>query len=276
MSAISSSVTCAFVTNSASLADDLALALTLADAADSITLARFGSVDLLVETKPDLTPVSDADRAVEESLRARIGYARPSDAVWGEEFGRAGDAARRWVIDPIDGTKNFVRGVPVWATLIGLLDGDDPVLGVVSAPLLGRRWWSSAGAGAWACVQGGEPRRMSVSRVATLSDASLSYASVGAWSAIGARDRFVALTELVWRSRAYGDFWSYMLLAEGAVDIAAEPELALWDMAAIAAIVVEAGGRFSGLNGVNGVMQGNAAASNGLLHDALLGAIGTG
>ena len=262
------------MTNSGRYADDLALAISLANAADSITLARFGAVDLIVETKPDLTPVSDADRAVEESLRDRIGHARPSDAVWGEEFGRTGDSARRWVIDPIDGTNNFVRGVPVWATLIALLDGDVPVVGVVSAPLLGRRWWSAPGSGAWASALGGEPRRLAVSRVAALSDASLSYASIGGWSALGARDRFVALTEQVWRSRAYGDFWSYMLLAEGAVDIAAEPELALWDMAAVAAIVVEAGGRFSGLNGVDGVMQGNAAASNGLLHDALLAAVG--
>jgi histidinol-phosphatase len=264
-----------FVTKSGAYDDDLSLAISLADAADAITIGRFGAVDLVVETKPDLTPVSDADRAVEESLRARIADARPSDAVWGEEFGEAGDGPRRWLIDPIDGTKNFVRGVPVWATLIGLLDGDDPVLGVVSAPSLGRRWWAARDSGAWASALGGAPRRLSVSQVGALSDASLSYASVGAWSAGGSRDRFVALTERVWRSRAYGDFWSYMLVAEGAVDVAAEPELSLWDMAALAPIVVEAGGRFTGLNGVDGVMQGNAAASNGLLHDALIAAIGT-
>jgi histidinol-phosphatase len=264
-----------FVTESGAYDDDLLLAISLADAADTITLGRFGAVDLVVETKPDLTPVSDADRAVEETLRARIADARPSDAVWGEEFGRDGHGARHWLIDPIDGTKNFVRGVPVWATLIGLLDGDDPVLGVVSAPSLGRRWWAARNSGAWTSALGGAPRRLAVSRVGALSDASLSYASVGAWSAIGARDRFAALTERVWRTRAYGDFWSYMLVAEGAVDIAAEPELSLWDMAALSPIVVEAGGRFTGLDGVDGVMQGNAAASNGLLHDALIAAIGT-
>jgi histidinol-phosphatase len=253
-------------------ADDLDLALALADAADTVTLGRFGAADLVVDTKPDLTPVSDADRAVEESMRARLADARPGDAVWGEEFGRSGDSPRRWVLDPIDGTKNFVRGVPVWATLIGLLDGDDPVLGVVSAPALARRWWASHGCGAWTSALGGEPRRLAVSRVASLADASLSYASLGAWWA--SRERFVALTEQVWRTRAYGDFWSYMLVAEGAVDVAAEPELALWDMAALAPIVVEAGGRFTGLNGVDGVLQGDAAASNGLLHEALLAALG--
>jgi len=254
-----------------SIEDDLALAVTLADAADTITSGRFGAADLVVDTKPDLTPVSDADRAVEESLRRRLADARPDDAVWGEEFGLSGDARRRWVIDPIDGTKNYVRGVPVWATLIGLLDGDEAVLGVVSAPALGRRWWAARGSGAWVSALGAEPRRLAVSRVAALDDASLSYASIGSWS--GRREQFVALTDQVWRTRAYGDFWSYMLVAEGAVDIAAEPELSLWDMAALAPIVTEAGGRFTGLNGVEGVQQGNAAASNGLLHDALLAAL---
>jgi histidinol-phosphatase len=253
------------------LGDDLSLALALADAADTITLRRFGAVDLVVDTKPDLSPVSDADRAVEESLRGRLERVRPEDAVWGEEFGRVGDSPRRWVIDPIDGTKNFVRGVPVWATLIGLLDGSEAVVGVASAPALARRWWAARGSGAWVSALGGAPRRLAVSRVSSLADASLSYASLGAWSS--SRDSFVALTRQVWRTRAYGDFWSYMLVAEGAVDVTAEPELALWDMAALAPIVVEAGGRFTGLDGVDGVHQGSAAASNGLLHDALLAAL---
>jgi histidinol-phosphatase len=253
------------------LEDDLSLALALADAADTITQGRFGAVDLVIETKPDLSPVSDADRAVEESLRGRLERARPEDAVWGEEFGQVGDSPRRWVIDPIDGTKNFVRGVPVWATLIGLLDGPDAVVGVVSAPALARRWWASRGSGAWVAALGAAPRQLAVSHVSSLADASLSYASLGAWAS--ARDRFVALTRQVWRTRAYGDFWSYMLVAEGAVDLAAEPDLSLWDMAALAPIVVEAGGRFTGLDGVDGVLQGSAAASNGLLHDALLAAL---
>jgi len=218
-------------------ADDLQLARELADAADAITTARFGAADLAVETKPDLTPVSDADRAVEVAIRERLAVERPDDAISGEELGAGGTGPRRWVVDPIDGTKNFVRNVPVWATLIALLDGDDPVVGVVSAPALHRRWWAARGSGAWTSVAGGEPRRLAVSRVAALEDASLSYASLGGWAERRLREAFVALTDRVWRSRAYGDFWSYMLVAEGAVDVAAEPELSLWDMAALAPIV---------------------------------------
>jgi histidinol-phosphatase len=254
-------------------AADLDLARRIADAADAITTERFGASDLLVESKPDLTPVTDADTAVERAVREMLSAERPADAVSGEEFGSDGSGPRRWVVDPIDGTKNFVRGVPVWATLIALLDADDPVVGVVSAPALGRRWWAARGDGAWAKVDRANPRRLSVSRVAALEDASLSYASLSGWGALGLREPFVTLTERVWRSRAYGDFWSYMLLAEGAVDLAAEPELSLWDMAALAPIVREAGGRFTGLNGVDGVHEGNVAASNGLLHDALLAAL---
>ena len=260
--------------DSTTYSTDLALALELADAADAITLQRFGAADLVVESKPDLTPVSDADRAVEEVIRERLAADRRDDAISGEEFGSQGFSDRRWVIDPIDGTKNFVRGVPIWATLIALLDGEDAVVGVVSAPSLGRRWWAARGSGAWTSALGGAPRRIAVSRVANLEDASLSYASLDAWTHSDRRDRMVALTERVWRSRAYGDFWSYMLVAEGAVDIAAEPELSPWDLAALGPIVTEAGGRFGGLDGVDGVLQGNAAASNGLLHDALLAAIG--
>ncbi|MDQ6850725.1 MAG: histidinol phosphatase, partial [Actinomycetota bacterium] len=225
-------------------------------------------------SKPDLTPVTDADRAVEQALREVLGRERPGDAVEGEEFGLQGHGGRRWVIDPIDGTKNFVRGVPAWATLIALLAGEDAVLGVVSAPALNRRWWAAHDEGAWTSAPGRSARRLSVSRIATLADASLSYSSLGGWAKLGRRDRFLELTQRVWRSRAYGDFWSYMLVAEGAVDIAAEPELSLWDVAALAPIVVEAGGRLTGLDGVDGVQQGNAAASNGLLHRALLAAIG--
>jgi histidinol-phosphatase len=257
-----------------SYAADLALGLALADDADVITLDRFKADDLVVESKPDLTPVSDADRAVEESIRARLATERRDDAISGEEFGTTGSGSRHWVIDPIDGTKNFVRGVPVWATLIALLDDGVPVVGVVSAPALGRRWWASLGDGAWATTLGAEPGRLAVSRVARLSDASLSYSSLAGWTQIGRRDAFLELMDTCWRTRAYGDFWSYMLLAEGAVDLATEPELSLWDMAALAPVVTEAGGRFTGLDGVDGVHAENVAASNGLLHDALLAAIG--
>lgn len=252
-------------------ADDLALALRLADLADAISLDRFHATDLVVETKPDLTPVSDADRAVEQAIRAELAISRPGDAVSGEEFGAAGSSSRCWVIDPIDGTKNYVRGVPVWATLIALLDGDEAVVGVVSAPGLGRRWWATRGAGAFGSALGGPPRRLAVSRVAQLSDASLSYSSLGGWAERGID--FGALAAQLWRTRAFGDFWSYMLLAEGVVDLAAEPELSLWDMAALVPIVTESGGRFTSVDGDGWAVGGSAAASNGLLHDALLAAL---
>lgn len=249
-------------------AADLDLALALADAADKISLARFGAADLTVETKPDLSLVSDADRAVEATLRSTLATVRPDDAVSGEEYGADGSSARRWVLDPIDGTHSYVRGVPVWATLIALLDGDESVVGVVSAPALGRRWWASLGGGAWVSALGAAPRRLAVSRVSKLEDASMSYSSLHGW-----REREVDLEVFaagLWRSRAYGDFWSYMMVAEGVVDLAAEPELSLWDMAALAPIVTEAGGRFTALDGGDWQHQTNAAASNGLLHGALL------
>ncbi len=256
--------------------DDLSVALRLADAADAITRSRFRAGDLTVETKPDLTPVTDADRAVEREIRQLLAELRPGDAITGEEYGSSDSGTgRRWVIDPIDGTKNFVRGVPVWATLVALLVDAEPAVGVVSAPELGRRWWAASGDGAWTTALGDPPRRLRVSRVRDLADASLSYASLGGWAERDLLDRFVGLTGRVWRTRAYGDFWSYMLVAEGAVDLAAEPELSVWDMAAVAPIVTEAGGRFSGLDGVDGVHRGSAAASNGLLHEALLAALGT-
>jgi histidinol-phosphatase len=256
------------------LSDDLDLALRLADVADSITRARFRAHDLVVTSKPDLTPVTDADQAVERVLREQVTAARPSDAFLGEEFGSTGGGGRRWVVDPIDGTKNFVRGVPVWATLIALLIDGDPVVGAVSAPALGQRWWAGRGTGAFTAGTGETPRRIRVSGVRELADASLSYSSLTGWQAHNRLSELVALTGEVWRSRAYGDFWSYMMVAEGSVDLAAEPELSPWDMAAPAAIVTEAGGRFTGLDGVPGIQRGHAAASNGLLHEALLARVG--
>jgi histidinol-phosphatase len=229
----------------------------------------------VVTSKPDLTPVSDADQAVERAIRTYLQTYRPDDAFFGEEFGSTGTEPRRWVVDPIDGTENYVRGLPVWATLIALLVDESPVIGVVSAPALGERWWAGQGQGAFARSQDGPPRRIRVSGVADLADASLSYASLSGWAKHGRLEAAVALTQRVWRSRAYGDFWSYMLVAEGAVDLAAEPELSLWDMAALAPIVHEAGGRFTGLDGVTGVHQGSAAVSNGQLHSELLAALGT-
>jgi len=260
--------------DSASYAGDLDLAVRLADAADAITMQRFGASDLAVESKPDLTPVTDADRTVELAIRELVGAHRPGDAVSGEEFGSQGSGRRRWVIDPIDGTKNFVRGVPVWATLIALLDGSQPVVGMVSAPALARRWWVALGTVAWTSALGDAPRRIAVSRVGDLGDAILSYSSLSGWDALGRRERFLELMDACWRTRAYGDFWSYLLVAEGAVDLAAEPDLSLWDMAALAPIVTEAGGRFTALTGTDGVDGPGAAASNGLLHDALLSFVG--
>lgn len=251
--------------------DDLRFALTLADRADEVTRARFGALDLRVETKPDLTPVTDADRAVESLLRDELARQRPDDTILGEEFGGAPTVrGRQWIIDPIDGTKNFVRGVPVWASLIALLDDGVPVVGVVSAPALGRRWWAAKGQGAFATTDGGPPRRLSVSEVADVSSASLSFSSLSGWSQLGLRDRFIDLTDLVWRVRAFGDFWSYCLLAEGAVDIAAEPEVSVWDLAALDILVREAGGTFTSLGGEPGPHGGSAVATNGRLHGAVL------
>ncbi|MFD7614707.1 histidinol-phosphatase [Streptomyces sp. NPDC059828] len=255
--------------------DDLRLAHVLADAADAVTMDRFKALDLKVETKPDMTPVSEADKAAEELIRFQLQRARPRDAVLGEEYGIEGTGPRRWVIDPIDGTKNYVRGVPVWATLISLMEagegGYHPVVGVVSAPALGRRWWAAKGAGAFSGRSLLSATRLSVSKVSGLSDASFAYSSLSGWEERGRLDGFLDLTRSVWRTRAYGDFWPYMMVAEGSVDICAEPELSLWDMAANAIIVQEAGGRFTGLDGTPGPHSGNAAASNGLLHDELLG-----
>jgi histidinol-phosphatase len=252
------------------IADDVSLALQMADQADVLTLDRFGALDLHVETKPDLTPVTDADESAEKLLRDLLSTHRPSDAVLGEEFGgTAVFEGRQWVLDPIDGTKNFVRGVPVWSTLIALLDDGVPVVGVVSAPALGRRWWAGAGEGAYTSFRGVD-RRISVSGVASLDSASLSFSDLTTgWDE--RRTRFVELTDAVWRVRGYGDFWSYCLLAEGAVDIVTEPEVKLWDLAPLDVLVREAGGSFTNIDGLPGPHGGSAIATNGLLHDEVLG-----
>ena len=254
--------------------DDLELALRLADAADAISLPRFRTHDFAVSTKPDLTPVTDADQAVEQMLRTEIAEHRPDDSFYGEEFGSRGQASRRWIVDPIDGTKNFVRGVPVYATLIALYDGKTPLVGVVSAPALGMRWHAAAGHGAYrtlaAGLGGGEPERLQVSTVSDLADASLSYSSLTGWASHRDREKFIALTDQVWRTRAYGDFWSYTMVAEGTVDVACEPELELYDMAALVPIVTEAGGSFTDLGGQPGPFGANGLATNGLLHTEVL------
>lgn len=250
--------------------DDLRLAHVIADQVDSLTMSRFKAQDLRVETKPDLTPVSDADKTAEEIVRGQLSRARPRDAVHGEEMGDTGHGPRRWIIDPIDGTKNFVRGVPVWATLIGLLDGDQVVVGLVSAPALGRRWWAAQGNGAWTGKSLAAASQLHVSQVDRLEDASLSYSSLSGWEERGQLDAFLNLTRRTWRTRAYGDFWSHVLVAEGAVDLSAEPELSLHDMAALVPIVTEAGGTFTSIRGVPGPFGGSALVSNGRLHQAAL------
>lgn len=253
---------------------DLTLAMRLADAADSITLARYQSIDLVVTTKPDNTPVTDADKAAEEAIRALLKNHRPEDGIVGEEFGNdSGGAQRYWVIDPIDGTKNFLRGVPTWATLIGLIekqsDGSEVVVvGVVSAPALFRRWYASEGNGAFVSVNKAAPARIHVSQVSEIKDASISYSDFIGW---GQRlTPFQELMAAAWRTRGIGDFWSHMLVAEGAVDVAAEPSLAVWDMAALDIIVREAGGRFTNVAGENGPLGGSGLSTNSVIHQKIV------
>ena len=253
--------------------DDLRLAHVLADAADAVTMDRFRHRELRIETKADRTPVSDADRTTEEQIRGTLRRARPRDAVHGEELEDTGYGPRRWVLDPIDGTKSYVRGVPVWATLIALMDGADVVAGVVSAPALGSRWWAAQGSGAYTGKSLSSAQRIHVSPVETLGEASLSFSSIRGWEAEGREKGFERLTRLVQRQRAYGDFWSYMLVAEGAVDVACEPEVALHDLAALDIIVREAGGTFTDLDGDPGPSGGSALATNGILHQAALSAL---
>jgi len=250
--------------------DDLRFAHVLADAADDITMRRFRAVDLSVHSKPDLTPVTDADLAAEESLRGVLGRARPRDAMLGEEFGRSGMSPRCWIIDPIDGTQNFVRGVPVWATLIGLMADGEATVGVVSAPAIGRRWWAAQDGGAWTGRSLTKATACRVSAVTRLEDASFSYSDLATWEQSGRLDSFFDLARSVWRTRAYGDFWSHTLVAEGAVDISAEAVVSLWDLAALQVIVQEAGGIFTDLTGKPTPDGGSVLCTNGQLHDEVL------
>lgn len=256
------------------LSDDLALGLRLADLADSISSAHFRERGLHIDTKPDRTFVTEADLAVERAIREALAAERPGDGILGEEYGTEGDAARQWILDPIDGTSNYLRGVPVWGTLIALAVNGTPVVGVVSSPALGKRWWAAAGGGAWTTdAPGAEPRPMRVSGVDELGNASISFQSVAQWDQAGYLDRLVALTRRVWRDRAYGDMWAYMLLADGLLDAVGEFDVKTYDLAALIPIVEEAGGRFTSVTGESGPSHGSSLASNGLLHAALLDAL---
>lgn len=252
------------------LSADLAFALELADLADSISFPRFRAADLHIDTKPDRTFVTDADRAVEDALRARIEAERPGDSFFGEESGSAGDGSRKWILDPIDGTSNFLRGVPNWATLIALEVDGIPTVGVVSAPAFGARWWAETGGGSWGQETGSDPRRLRVSGVSDLEHASLSFQSIKQWRLEGYLPALLALEERVWRDRAYGDMWSYMLLAEGLVDIVAEFDVKAYDLAALVPIVREAGGSFTDIDGNESAWNGSSLATNGLLHQAVI------
>ncbi len=251
---------------------DLLLALALADTADAITMDRMGAVDLKVDRKPDRTPVTDADLAVEEAIRAALGHQRPHDAVLGEEGGGPADerTSRVWLLDPIDGTKNFLRGVPIWATLIALVEDGRPVVGVISAPALRRRWWAAAGAGAHSRDAHGVTRTITVSGVGDLGDAYVSTTHLGSWMQHRSRKSYLTLVDACWENRAFGDFWQHCLVAEGAIDLAAEPVVNAWDVAAVQVIVEQAGGQFTDLDGNPRHDRGTALSSNGLLHDAAL------
>jgi histidinol-phosphatase len=254
-------------------AEDLELALRLADAADSISLERFRALDLKVETKPDRSPVTDADKAVEAALKGILASERPTDALIGEEYGNTGESNRTWIIDPIDGTANYMRGVPVWASLIALAVDGKPVVGVVSAPALGRRWWAAPESGAHTSDIDGSVRPLAVSGIGDLEHASLSYNNLQLWDASGRMQQLLELSRKIWRTRAYGDFYSYMLLAEGALDVVAEHDLKIYDIAALVPIVEQAGGRFSDLDGELNAESSSVLATNGRLHAAVQSAL---
>lgn len=256
------------------LADDLALALRLADAADAQSLPRFEAADLRVSLKADRSHVTDADLATERAIRDILAADRPGEGIFGEEFGAEGDTHRQWIIDPIDGTANFLRGVPLWGTMIALAIDGVPRVGVVSMPALGRRWWAADGLGAWTGAPAA-PTGIRVSAVDNLDDASVSFQSIAQWADAGKTEALLALASRVWRDRAYGDVYSYMLLAEGHIDMVAEFDVKEYDIAAAVAIVREAGGRMTAFNGAETISDLSTLATNSILHDAFLELLGT-
>lgn len=256
-------------TSGTDLRDDLALALRLADAADAIAMSHFDAADLDVHAKPDASYVTEADLATERAIRDLLAAERPDDAILGEEFGTVGDSRRQWIIDPIDGTHNYLKGIPIWATLIALAIDGVPRVGVVSQPSIGRRWWAAEGHGAFTEVDGAE-RRLHVSDVDTLERASVSFQSVAQWDEAGKLDDLVRLSRSVWRDRGYGDAWPYMLLAEGRLEMVAEFGVQEYDIAALHPIITEAGGRLTAFDGSDSLTEKSVLATNGALHGDFL------
>ncbi|MGN8553727.1 UNVERIFIED_CONTAM: histidinol phosphatase [Microbacterium sp. SLM126] len=252
------------------LGAELELALRLADAADAASMSRFDAPDLEVSTKADATHVTEADLATERAIRALLEAERPGDGVFGEEYGVSGDAQRQWIIDPIDGTANYLKGIPMWTTLIALAIDGIPRVGVASQPAIGRRWWAATGRGAWTNTPSGEPRRLTVSPIATIAESSVSFQSIGQWRDAGELDALERLTAAVWRDRGYGDAWPYMLLAEGRLEFVAEFGVKEYDIAALVPIVTEAGGRFTSYTGNDSLSERSSLATNRVLHGAFL------
>ncbi len=247
---------------------DLDLALRLADAADAVAMARFDAADLEVSVKADASHVTEADLATERAIRGILAEERAEDGILGEEFGTSGDTARQWIIDPIDGTANYLKGIPMWTTLIALAIDGVPRVGVASQPALGRRWWAATGLGAWTNTPGGaQPRRLAVSTVSAIAEASVSFQSLAQWDDVGRADDLLRLSRAVWRDRGYGDTWPYMLLAEGRLEFVAEFDVKEYDIAALVPIVTEAGGRFTDIDGVDSIASRSSLATNGILHD---------
>jgi histidinol-phosphatase len=252
------------------LAADLELALRLADAADAASMDRFDAADLDVQLKADATHVTEADLATERAIREILAAERPADGVFGEEFGVTGSTARQWIIDPIDGTANYLKGIPMWTTLIALSIEGVPRVGVASQPALGRRWWAATGRGAWTNGPDGRPLRISASSVDTVGEASASFQSIRQWDEAGQLDALIRLSREVWRDRGYGDTWPYMLLAEGRLELVAEFGVKEYDIAALVPIITEAGGRFTSFAGTDSLSERSSLATNGVLHAAFL------
>lgn len=251
-------------------ADDLALAIEIADTADAFSMASFDASELDVQVKADESFVTAADLATERAIREILESRRPDDGVFGEEFGTTGDAPRRWIIDPIDGTSNYLKGIPVWATLIALAVDGVPKVGVVSQPSIGRRWWAVEGGGAWTSTPDGSVRRIHVSSVDDLSTSSVSFQSIEQWDRAGRLPALTRLARTVWRDRGYGDALPYMWLAEGRLELVAEFDVKEYDLAALVPIVTEAGGRFTSFDGEETIAGRSSLATNGVLHEAFL------